>query len=129
MRDTRPFSDLFGHTIVAVEGLNEDSNRVFFVLDDGTRYLMEHIPDCCESVNIEDIAGDVADIIGSPVVQADERASTTEWPADVAQPEYPDDSFTWTFYRLATIKGQIVIRWYGSSNGYYSESVDFVKCD
>jgi len=39
--------------------------------------------------------------------------------------EFQDDSFTWTFYNFQTAKGHVTIRWYGESNGYYSESVEF----
>lgn len=41
-------------------------------------------------------------------------------------PEPLEDSWTWTFYRFATVKGTVTVGWYGSSNGCYSERVSFV---
>ena len=114
------FSDLLGKTLIKVENLEDEEIR--FHADDGTVYRLWHMQDCCESVTVEDIIGELGDLIGSPILLAEEVESE-ENPPDVKK-EW-QDSFTWTFYKLATAKGYVTIRWYGESNGYYSESVDF----
>jgi hypothetical protein len=53
-----------------------------------------------------------------------EESTSGENPPGV-KVEY-QNSFTWTFYRFGTVKGYVTVRWYGESNGYYSESVDFM---
>jgi hypothetical protein len=121
------FEELKGKTIVAIEGLEVGSDRVTFTLSDGMRHVMYHSQECCESVLIEDLNGDVKDLLDSEILLAVE-STNTENPPD-AKPETIEgqDTFLWTFYRLSTIKGTVVIRWYGESNGYYSERVDFVE--
>jgi len=112
-------SDLIGKTITSIE--NKDNYELIFHTEEGLNYKMYHDQDCCESVSIEDICGDLNNLIGSPIVMAEETTNSDN-PKD---PEW-DKSFTWTFYNFATAKGYVTIRWYGTSNGYYSEGVDFV---
>lgn len=87
----------------------------------GPIYQMSHNQDCCESVVIEDIEGNIKDLIDSPILQAEEVTNRDD---KTLGNEIPDDFFTWTFYKLATVKGYVTIRWLGESNGYYSEDVD-----
>lgn len=110
------FSELVGKTLTSVT--NRDGEEIIFVTDADEKYTMYHPQDCCESVSVEDINGDLADLIGAPILVAEEAA---------ARDPSASESGTWTFYKLATNKGWVDIRWYGSSNGYYSESFSFSK--
>ena len=103
--------------------VNVGEEEIIFTCNDGSKFKMYHSQDCCESVTVEDVIGDAQDLIGYPLLMAEEVTSDKN-PEGIAK-EY-QESFTWTFYKFATIKGYVTIRWYGESNGYYSESVDFV---
>jgi hypothetical protein len=113
-----PFEDLKGQVILEINGLETGSDFVEF-LTDKNRYKMYHYQDCCESVSVSDICGDISDIIGSEVLMAEETIGGEEATLEGYE------SMTWTFYKICTIKGDLIISWLGSSNGYYSESVYF----
>jgi hypothetical protein len=117
-----PVEVLLGKTLTKIEELPQ-REELIFTLDSGGRFRMFHDQDCCEHVTIEDIAGNLDDLIGSPLTMAEETTSEHD-PGGWKPPEYRDDSHTWTFYKFATVKGYVTIRWYGESNGYYSESVE-----
>lgn len=123
------FSDLNGKTVVQimVEKESDDptlyGDRIIFLCSDGSEYLMQHEQDCCETVEIESIDGDIKNLLNTPIVMAEDVSEEGE-----AKDTW-DYSHTWTFYKLATAKGYVTIRWYGTSNGYYSERVSFVRVD
>lgn len=115
------FASLQGKTLTKVEQIGDDVLR--FECEDGKAYQLYHSQDCCESVMIESITGDLADLVGTPILLAEEANSSDDPPG--YKHEHQPESQTWTFYKLRTIKGSVDIRWHGSSNGYYSESVYF----
>ena len=118
------FNSLLGKTLVSIKVVNDkDEDEIVFVANDGWVYTLYHNQDCCESVTIESIVGDMNDLLGHPILMAEEAVS--ENAPDNALNDYRGESETWTFYKLATVKGYVDIRWYGTSNGYYSESVNF----
>ena len=113
------FEILKGKILTNIE-INEEEDEITFTDSEGVKYLMYHEQDCCEDVNIEDICGDINNLLNTPIVLAEEVTNTGE------VEDNSDYSYTWTFYKLATVKGYVTIRWYGVSNGYYSEEVDLV---
>lgn len=131
------FSDLVGLTITAIDsGGDDDYSRptegppidripnvgaaeIRFHTKCGRIFSLFHAQDCCESVSVEEIIGDLSDLIDSPILVA------TENEGDQIDEDY--QTVQWTFYDLRTNKGTVTIRWYGSSNGYYSTSVGWCE--
>jgi len=98
--------------------ISDNENIIF----NGERvFEMFHDQDCCEGVWIEDIEGELSYLENTPILEASVEQNF-ENPL-----QENEESFTWTFYKFRTIKGYVTIRWYGSSNGYYSEVVDFIE--
>jgi len=58
------FSELVGKTIVKITG---DEEHLKIVCETGEVYFMYHEQDCCERVEIEDVNGDLDNLIGYPI--------------------------------------------------------------
>ena len=127
--DSLEFSIIKGKTLLSISAEKGDE-KIRFKFSDGSEYWLLHDQDCCENVSVEDVCGDVNDLIGSPLLMAEMVTSQEplpDKPWEKIIDGHTPESFTWTFYKLGTIKGYVTIRWLGESNGYYSESVDFVE--
>lgn len=111
-----PFSVLTGEVLTQVLGMNPGSEHVEFITRSSKKFQMFHKQDCCESVRLESIEGDISDLLNQPILLAECVSS---------QKDVPYGSETWTFYKLQTVKGSLTLRWFGESNGYYSEDVNF----
>jgi len=119
----RIYDELLGKVIIKIELVRDNTKTddlIRFYLSNGEIYDQYHENDCCECVRIEDINGDLNDLRFDPLLQAEE---TTQNDPDASE------SGTWTFYKFATKNGYVTIRWYGSSNGYYSETSSINKSD
>jgi hypothetical protein len=119
-RNICSFSDIVGKTLTKVE--NDSDDELYFYFSDGSFSRMWHDQDCCEHVGLVEGYDELSALIGSPLLIASEETNQDN------PPEHPD-SWTWTFYKLATLHANATLRWLGESNGYYSESVDFALFD
>ena len=99
------------HTVVGDKG----GEALIFVSKDQT-VTFAHNQDCCETVDIEDVSGDLSDLVGEEILMAESAVCDDPSPSDGAG--------QWTFYKFATRRGFVTVRFYGSSNGYYSTSVE-----
>ena len=112
-------ADMVGKVFTSVKNV-DDTELVFE--NDTERYVFFHSQDCCEHVRIEDIVGDLSDLEGVELLKAEETQNLFD--VLKSSEKVLPESGTWTFYKFATRKGYVDVRWLGESNGYYSESVD-----
>lgn len=123
------FEGLQGRMLSKIE---QSDDEIKFYLTDTNYVRMYHEQDCCESVYIEDIVGDLDDLVGTQLLLVEEVQNyepSNETTYDSTEDHYEPESETWTYYRFNTEKGDVSIRWCGSSNGYYSERVDIEVID
>jgi len=112
-------AELEGKTLSLVECGDEE---IVFTCASGERYRMYHEQDCCESVDITEVVGDLASLVGSPILVANEVIGHEG-------PKNKYDSVTLTDFVLGTKDSTVTIKWLGASNGYYSEEVYIAQID
>jgi hypothetical protein len=112
IKDLSPLEQLLGRTMRSVTRrrsvTRNQTETIDFVCIDGTRWEMYCEPNDVPNYvtwEIEEVIGDLEDLVGAPIAIADERC---------------------TFYRFATVKGCVTVRWSGSSNGVYRECASSV---
>ena len=124
---------MLGETFVTIQRNKRDGrigeDSVVFTTKN-KEFRMFHEQDCCEGCDLEDVCGDLDDLKGHPILLAEEVTNRKDPPPGSAtEGGWAVDSYTWTYYKLATIKGTVTFRWYGESNGYYSEEADITVQD
>lgn len=104
-------TELIGQTVI---GVNVGRHALHLQLANGKKFGFWHERECCETVEIDQVDGDIDDLIGTPLVMA-----------EVVSERYNgDDSLcVYTFYKFATVNGYVTVRWNGTSNGYYGVKV------
>ena len=107
-------NDMVGKVFTSV---TQDGREMIFA-NDTEKFKFLHWQDCCESVYIESIVGELSDLEGEPLLIAEEVSGE----APVLEDYH--EVVEWTFYKFATRKGYVDVRWMGESNGYYSTGVD-----
>jgi Fe-S cluster biogenesis protein NfuA len=138
------FAELVGKTLVlahiqpimlsnggGIERVTRDKSAsagIHFIDSQGVNYVLAHEQECCESVSLEDVCGDLGDLEGSPILVAEHRHGKA--PVGGADgPHYDYNVAEYNFYELATIKGSVTFRFHGASNGCYSMRADLFRIE
>lgn len=121
--EVETINEIVGKVPVSVEQL-DDGERLLMKFADGSGIEFYPEADFGANVLIEDVTGDWSDLIGHPILVAEER-SQHSYDGIPEGCEAREESDTWTFYTFRGVGGSVDVRWHGWSSGYYSESVSW----
>ena len=115
---------IIGETVTGIDFFNDPYRRlpkeVLITIKSGKQLRLYHDQDCCETVELVSIDGDICKLIGKPILSTELGVDE-----DYDGPEISDDSGTETKITLRCDAETVIMRWIGESNGYYGEDVDF----
>lgn len=114
------FNILIGKTISRIV-VCKDPAFVYFYTNDGNYILHYKFVCSCTVGYVEDICGDLGDLIGVPVLSASFESNVNEFKPD----DEHDHGTYWNFYKISTVKGYVTIRYDVSSNEFYGFEVSF----
>lgn len=131
MEATEICKKVFGAKLIDAEYIDEyappktefpwhyGNDAVKLTFDNGKILVFTHKQDCCESVHFSSSDYPITDMIGETVTKIEMRTERND----------PNDKYmseTWSFIYIHTTKDVNVMKWQGSSNGWYSETPDWI---
>lgn len=119
-------NELKGQILTDVS-VNDDETELYMTTNSGVVYTFYHDQECSENVWIADITGDLTDLIGNPLLVVECSTSDMTIEEQNNSDRSQGEEGKWTFYKFATRKGYVDIRWCGMSNGWYSVEVELRK--
>jgi hypothetical protein len=113
---------MIGSVVKSID-IDESNDDCLITLEDGRKFKIEHFQDCCETVQFYDASGDVHSLIGKKLTNVTEDYNDDPIEEDLSC----DGSHTWSVYKFQTDENTVILRWYGDSNGYYSETTQLYE--
>jgi hypothetical protein len=113
-----------GLKITSVRGMKEGSREVHIDTDQGTLWLY-HPQECCERVELVDVAGDPEDLVGGIIVVFEHRTEKSDFDEkkNRSHPQKKAKIKPYSFYAIRTTKGDVTLRWEKLNDAAYGSEV------
>ena len=116
-KDRIELEDLDGEVLTHIDVDSDDKkgDQILLTTQSGRQIRIYHEQDCCEHVRIEGTDGEWRELYGKPILEAVHEEDGGEWEGGTC---------TRTTLTFRVDSATVISRWFGESNGYYSEAVN-----